>query len=90
MFDEVENQERIRRIILLRCLFYKWRSIFQGPTDREDQGKYNVGVVLHFLPFSDSQFSKELFGENPFTFKDFINLFLLELPFIFRALNPFP
>lgn len=47
-------------------------------------------VVLHFLPFSELELSKELFGDRPFNFKDSINLFLLDMPFIFRGLNPLP
>jgi hypothetical protein len=41
-------------------------------------GQYKVGVVLQFLPFGELQFNNELFGLNPFNFKDSINLFLLE------------
>ena len=52
--------------------------------------KYDVGVDLHFLAGADFGFSCELFGENPFNFKESINLFLFDRPFIFKALNPFP
>jgi hypothetical protein len=55
-------------------------------------GQYKVGVVLQFLPLCELLFNNELFGLNPFNFKDSINLFLLEKPFIFRGLKfvPFP
>ena len=49
-----------------------------------------MGVVLHFLPEYELQFNKELFELNPFKFNLFINLFLLENPFIFKGSNPFP
>ena len=72
----------------------KVSSIYQHPLKKGGQYmdtlRYNVGVVVHFLPLGDLQFKTELFGDNPFSFKDSINLFLLEIPFIFRGSNPFP
>jgi len=50
------------------------------------------GSILWYLtvPGAELQFSWELFGEKPFNFKESINLFLFDAPFIFKALNPFP
>jgi hypothetical protein len=52
--------------------------------------QYGVGCVLHFLPDAELEFSTELLGEEPIPFNESINLFLLEIPFIFKGLNPFP
>jgi hypothetical protein len=52
--------------------------------------QYGVGCILHFLPDGELQLSTELLGKNPALFNESINLFLLDIPFIFKGLNPFP
>ena len=60
--------------------------------DETKEGKQAKQLLTTAVAISahELQFNKELLGENPFSFKDFINLFLFDMPLILRGLKPFP